>query len=229
MNSDGETGMDVTSDAIAILNYLLPGFVVAWVFYGLTSHAKVSPFERTVQAMIFSVPVKAIVIAFSWLCLAVYRWTGLSLGTWDVQSDFIYSLLVAVMIGHVVAWITNKNAYHELLYKWKLTSKGSQASEWHSAFNDFDLSVVLHLSEKIDNKRLIGWPKAWPEDPKSGHFVLTNPSWLIEENGRYKMIPCEVKAVLVPAENVCLVEFVEDVVSEQNEQAEQSNRSESSI
>lgn len=200
--------MDVTSDAIEILNYLLPGFVVAWVFYGLTSHTKVSPFERIVQAMIFSVPVKASVIVLSWSCFAFYRCTGISFGRWDLQTDFVFSLLFAVIAGHAVAWITNKNAYHKLLYKWKITSKGSQASEWHSAFSDYDLRVILHLNDKLGNKRLLGWPKAWPEDPKAGHFILTSPFWLIEDGGSYETISCETEAILIPAESVALVEFV---------------------
>lgn len=41
-------------DFVSVLQYLLPGFVSAWVFYGLTSYPKPSQFERVVQAMIFT-------------------------------------------------------------------------------------------------------------------------------------------------------------------------------
>ena len=46
-----------SGDIVSVIYYLLPGFVAAWVFYGLTAHPKASPFERVVQALIFTVVV----------------------------------------------------------------------------------------------------------------------------------------------------------------------------
>ena len=44
----------LTNDIVVILQYLLPGFLAAWIFYGFTSHPKPSQFERVVQALIFT-------------------------------------------------------------------------------------------------------------------------------------------------------------------------------
>ena len=55
--------MDWASDELVRVFYnLLPGFLSAWIFYALTAHPKPSPFERIVQALIFTVIVRATTI-----------------------------------------------------------------------------------------------------------------------------------------------------------------------
>ncbi|MDP9620179.1 hypothetical protein [Stenotrophomonas geniculata] len=49
------------NNATTLLTYLLPGFLAAWVFYGLTSHPKPPQFERTVEALVFTFAVQALV------------------------------------------------------------------------------------------------------------------------------------------------------------------------
>ena len=51
-----------SSEVIKVIYALLPGFIAAWVFYGLTAHPKLSPFERTVQALIFTGIIQALVL-----------------------------------------------------------------------------------------------------------------------------------------------------------------------
>lgn len=48
------------SQATPLLLFLLPGFLSAWIFYGLTAHPKPSQFERTVEALVFTFVVKGI-------------------------------------------------------------------------------------------------------------------------------------------------------------------------
>ena len=52
---------ELTTDVVSLLQYLLPGFLVAWVLYGLTPHQKPSQFERVVQALIFTLAVRVLV------------------------------------------------------------------------------------------------------------------------------------------------------------------------
>ena len=52
---------ELSKEVVALLTFLMPGFLVAWVFYGLTSHAKPVQFERVIQALIFTLGVKAVV------------------------------------------------------------------------------------------------------------------------------------------------------------------------
>lgn len=53
--------MDVSKDILALLTQLMPGFLTAWVVYGLTTYTKPSQFERIVQALIYSFMVSALV------------------------------------------------------------------------------------------------------------------------------------------------------------------------
>ena len=63
---------------------LLPGFVAAWIFYGLTGHSKPSPFERVVQALVYNVIVQPFVIAIGFLMLLIGH--VYSFGDWTVSS-----------------------------------------------------------------------------------------------------------------------------------------------
>jgi len=47
-NTDESYAQEITKDFIILVTYLLPGFLAAWVFYGLTSPPKPSQFERVV-------------------------------------------------------------------------------------------------------------------------------------------------------------------------------------
>ncbi len=49
---------------LAVVAFLLPGFITAWIFYGLTSHPKPSQFERTIQALIFTFIIQIFVAPF---------------------------------------------------------------------------------------------------------------------------------------------------------------------
>jgi hypothetical protein len=44
----------ISSEIVPAIRFLLPGFVAAWIFYGLTSHPRRDHFERVIQALIFT-------------------------------------------------------------------------------------------------------------------------------------------------------------------------------
>ena len=54
----------ISAEIVGVIYQLLPGFIVAWIIYGLTAHLKPSSFERIVQALIFTVFVRTIVLIF---------------------------------------------------------------------------------------------------------------------------------------------------------------------
>ena len=51
-----------TSEMLQFLTLLFPRFDSAWIFYALTSYPKPSEFERVVQARIFTVLIRGIVV-----------------------------------------------------------------------------------------------------------------------------------------------------------------------
>jgi len=201
--------LGISKDVVVLLEYLLPGFIAAWVFYGLTSHLKTSPFERTVQALIFTVIIKALTCCVGWLSVTIYDTTGLSIGTWDTNVQLILSVTIAIVGGHAISWAANTNAYHKRLYKWKVTSKTSLVSEWHSAFALRDAYVILHLDSDLDQRKILGWPNEWPDDPTNGHFVISEPEWLIEHESGYERVAATAdEMLLISAKHVLMVEFL---------------------
>ncbi len=192
-----------SSEIVSLLYYLLPGFVAAWVFYGLTAHPKASPFERVVQALIFTVVVQAFTVITGWFLLACGN--IITLGTWTASSAFVWSVLLAFAFGLLFAYFANKDYCHELLRYCGITKRTSFPSEWYSAFYQEKRWVVLHLP---GGRRLYGWPEEWPDQPDIGHFLIDQPVWLLED-GESEPLP-NVEKTLVSAKGVEMVEFVKD-------------------
>ena len=199
--------MDIpSSEVIKVVYALLPGFIAAWVFYGLTAHPKLSSFERTVQALVFTGIIQAIVLAFR---KAMFLSGGVCpLGTWTENSSFVASIVWAFIIGVCFSLFANKNWVHTCLRKCGgITQRTSFPSEWFSAFSQEKRYIVLHLK---GNRRLYGWPYEWPDHSDSGHFVLGEAKWL-SDGADGKEIPLTtVQRILIPAKDVKIVEFIKN-------------------
>lgn len=188
-------------DFVSVLQYLLPGFVSAWVFYGLTSYPKPSQFERVVQAMIFTLFTQVTInIVESILNYIGKYW---SVANWSDSSSLIWSIIIALFMGLIFSYFANNDKLHKLLRYINITHEGSFSSEWFKAFLNVTY-VVLHFN---DERRLYGWPIEWPSVPTEGHFLIAYPSWLLD-NGEEKRI-VGVRNILVNSKDVKWVEFLE--------------------
>ncbi|MEP3482006.1 MAG: DUF6338 family protein [Fuerstiella sp.] len=189
------------SDIVTAVYHLLPGFISAWIFYGLTAHPRPSPFERVIQALIFTMfseSLSWILGRFFLLCGRAY-----SFGVWDQEAAFFWKVLLAVALGFVVAGFANTSRFHSWLPDW-LTKRTSYPSEWFSAFNGTKSNIYLQLT---GNRRLHGWPEEWPDSPEAGHFVMMNPTWILEDNTAVQVVG--IQRMIIPASEVELVEFEE--------------------
>lgn len=188
-------------DFVTLLQYLLPGFIAAWVFYGFTSFPKPSQFERVVQALIFTIIVQ--VFAFIIESLLYIVGSYYLLFTWDARSELIWSIIIAVLLGLIFSYYANNDKVHKKLRDWGVTRETSFPSEWFGAFLKNITYVVLHLDGE---RRLYGWPIEWPSESDKGHFVLVQASWLEDE----KQIPITgVSSIMVDVKEVKMVEFME--------------------
>lgn len=187
---------NINSQLVSVLQYLLPGFVSAWIFYGLTAYPRLSPFERVIQALIFTFIIRGATEILEKLL--------------NIQpSSFILSLSLALILGILLSWSANNDKFHKLLRHLKITKETSYPSPWFSAFSDNITLVVLHLKDK---RRIYGWPIEWPNDPKDGHFLLQYACWLEAENGENKEIPLDdyLEGILIDSANVEMVEFAKN-------------------
>ena len=192
---------NIATDVIALLRYLLPGFLAAWIFYGFTSYPKPSQFERVVQALIFTLIVQAGVYCVKLSLI----WAGnyIVLSKWDEQSEVVTSIIIASFVGFVFAYFANTDKFHSLVRHLGITRETSFPSEWFGVFSKKVTYVVLHLN---DERRIYGWPIEWPSEPGKGHFALQQVSWL---NGDEQIPLNNVDSVLIKGEDVKWVEFMD--------------------
>jgi len=191
------------SDVTTISAQLLPGFLTAWIFYSLTAHPKPSPFERVIQALIFTMIVQALVVLVRYALFLGSVWG--SVGHWNSDVRLIWSVLLACALGLVASRLTNNDKLHKTLRRYRWTTRTSLPSEWYSAFCSYPNWVVLNLSGE---RRLYGWPEQWPDQPDQGHFVIDEPEWLLQDGSRAPL-PW-VQRILVPATDVLFVEFIKE-------------------
>jgi hypothetical protein len=191
----------IAKDSLALIQFLLPGFLAAWVFYSLTPYAKPSQFERVVQALIFTLFVQASVYLVKWISFSLSRY--ISFGSWSQESELIWSILCGLTVGLAFSAFANNDAFHRLLRWGGITKETSYASEWYSAFCSNITYVVLHLN---DERRAYGWPIEWPSEPMQGHFLLAHPSWIVDG----KDLPITgASKLMIAAKDVMWVEFVD--------------------
>lgn len=149
--------MDVPSKAIIdVLTYLLPGFITAALAYNLTPAPRPIPFERVVQALIFTILVQVGVLVLKVALLALGA-RVVSMGAWTDEVRLVWSVLLAVGLGLFVAWAANTDRLHGLLRKLGITHQTSFSSEWYGALSQNTGFVVLHL--KGNTAHLGAWTK----------------------------------------------------------------------
>lgn len=191
----------LSKDLVLLLNYLLPGFLAAGVFHGLTAHPRPSEFERVVQALMFTVVIQAVLS----LSRVVLELVGqiFSLWPWDPRVENASSVMLALVTGGIAAYSMNSDVMHRWLRQRNCTTRTSHPSEWYGAFAQGERFVILHLR---DNRRIMGWPRRWPASPRTGQFYIMYAIWL-EKNGGFAELK-NVDGVLISAEEVRWVEFL---------------------
>jgi uncharacterized protein DUF6338 len=199
----------LSTNLVEILQFLLPGFVAAWIFYSLTSYSKPSQFERVVQALIFTLFIQALVIILKYILITLGQFE--SLGSWNESSVLITSILIAILFGTIFSYYANNDKLHKFLRDKNITRETSFPSEWFGEFLKNITFVVLHLN---DERRLYGWPVEWPSESSIGYFVIADPSWILK-SGEEKRIT-GVSNILIDAKDVKWVEFLEKTWEEDN-------------
>lgn len=191
---------ELSAEAVKLLTYLLPGFMAAWLFYGLTSHSKPSQFERVVQALILTFVIQVMLLPIKGAATAMGRVAPL--GTWTASSTLVTSFVLAVAVGAALAYLTNKDWLHSRLRALGFTSKTSHPSEWYCVFDRERAYVILQLR---DGRRLYGWPKEWSNTPEEGQLYIQMPAWL-DDGGAPIELP-QLDGILIHSKDVQWVEF----------------------
>jgi hypothetical protein len=191
---------ELVKEVIPLLQYLIPGFLTAWIFYSLTAFKRPDTFGQIVQALIFTLLIHTLVTGLGALFLLIGD-RGFSIGIWDAKAKAGCSTIVAIVLGFTSCYLANSDKLHMRLRDKGITRQTSFPSEWYSAFSTRPRFVVLNL---LDGRRLYGWPAEWPSEPTNGQFVIEDPSW-IDEKGEEVESGAEV--IVIDASKVQWVEF----------------------
>ena len=197
----------IESEIVAFLQYLIPGLLCAWVFYGLTAFQKPSQFERLVQALIFTLLVQA--ITFLYKKIALFIGEFLSLGRWDKDIELVTSAVMAVLVGLVFSYFTNNGKLHAIFRNLKITKENPYRSEWIHEFINRETHILLHLN---DGRRICGWPNGWPPNSDTGHFALSDAAWwsASEADEITEHVLKRTAVILINVKDVSMVEFLTD-------------------
>ena len=197
------------NNSIDILNFLVPGFIAAAVYYGFTSAAKPNTFERLIQALIFTIIVNA-------LSTGAALFVPFKNQTWLGSGPF-GSILIAVILGFGFAVLFNKDLPHRWFRRWGLTKQMTYPTDWYSVFeNQPDSFVVVHLR---DGRRLYGYPRDWPGRREEDRlFVIDEPEWLIEDE---RVTAGDTLAI--QAEEVEMIDFLTTLPEDSTEDSRHAN------
>ncbi|WP_220814876.1 DUF6338 family protein [Pseudomonas paralcaligenes] len=191
---------ELVKEVIPLLQYLIPGFLTAWIFYSFTAFRRPDTFGQIVQALIFTFIIQLLVapieIGAKWFGEHVW-----SCGEWTATTKAMWSGVMALILGGVSCYFACNDKLHKWLRDKRITKKTSYPTEWYSAFTEYPRFVVLHL---VDDRRIYGWPLHWPTEPMQGQFVIQDPSWLDEKGGE---IPLPSDIFTIDASRVQWVEF----------------------
>lgn len=196
-----------SSELIQILHFLLPGFLTAWIFYGLTAYRRPSEFERIAQALVFNGLIQACTMSVHSVLLFIGRWYAP--WEWTENSQFIWWWINALLLGLLISWCANQDWLHDKLRRLRLTANTSYPSQWFSAFKRNDRYVILDMK---GGRRLRGWPMEWPDSPDDGQFQICNASWILDDGTLVDLNAAE--CLLIPSAEVEIVEFLNCIVEE---------------
>lgn len=188
----------LSNEAISVLVFLFPGFLMAGIFNMLVSNPKPNGFGVIVQALVFTVLIHLVAQHVFWI--------GNTVG-WIVSWSEIWAVLVllvlSVVLGMALSYVWNIDFFHRCLRKLGLTRQSSYRSALYSAFAYHgDCFVVLHMKGR---RRLYGWPQEWPSRTEDHHFLMIDCEWLTDD-GRTPVTG--VSHILVPSSEVEMVEFL---------------------
>jgi hypothetical protein len=194
----------ITNELIALLSFLLPGFITSFLFYSLTSFPKKSEFEVVIIALIYTIIINMIVDFIG--IFLIFVGNRFAIGEWSQLSQVVWSIFIAICIGVLWSFFYNNDIIHKLLRRFKVTSQSSYPSEWYGTFSETKRYIILDLK---DERRIMGWPVEWPNYPDKGHFVLEEASWLTTKEG--DKVPLEtIDKIMIDTNNVEMVEFLKD-------------------
>lgn len=201
-------------EIVALLQYLVPGFVAMMVYRKLIASPHPEAFRSTVDAMVFTGIIQFIVAGERWAAISIGR--AFSFGEWTSAGQNTAAFVSAIAVGLIAVRCTS---YDSLLFKHLrflgLTAQASYPNEWFGTFKREEKKwVVLQL---LDGRRLFGWPTEWPSSPETGHLRMQRAQWLPSTASGVTIDLPQISSILINVTDVRWVEFIEQMAGDTND------------
>lgn len=196
-----------SSESLILIRQLLPGFVAAWVRFRLIPSSRRNDLDRVVEAMVLSGVIAILIAALRWTLRWPCQWQWVCLAGPSTYVEFAGSLLLALVLGLILAKLTRSDLLFAFLRNCGWTHESSEHSVRYERFTTPPFRfAVLHLK---DGRRIKGFPSEGdhdPENPENGYILLKNAKWLGDQDdsvaARHEM--------LVPWAEIQLIQFLEN-------------------
>ena len=196
-----------TYEAIAILMFLLPGFLTETLLNVLCIRPKKGDLEKVIEALVFGIPIYAAYAMVKKQIPVSYIDGKLELDGFGLILVLLLSALLACLIsrahvsGKLMKWLTKAG----------ITNRTGRSSIWLDLFTDVRSYVVIHFT---NGKRLYGWPRFYSDDPNNPSLFICQAIWLHRDSENDQEVPGE--GILVNTkEGVSFIEFHRPRLSEE--------------
>jgi len=182
-----------------ILLILMPGFISSIIFRQFHNKEKFDNYEKTIEALVFSVIIYMILILFD-------KWQPLTFKDGNIIippfQNVLLTIVFMVIVPMLIGFIIYKDGHMKLFRFMRLTNKTSRSTAWEDTFEEQKKFIIVHFK---DGRRLSGAPMYYSNNEKGIYLYLHNPAWITAENEVIELP--EVHGTLVSKENIDFIEF----------------------
>ncbi len=197
--------MTVTTETIAVLAFLIPGFIGAGVLNAVRPRKTSDMLSRTVEALTLSFIVYAAVALFLGGIPPLIESREVDgVRQYSVHYEpriWLPALGFALLIPLVIGLLARFDLYFRILRWLRLTDQVGYSDTWIGLFTQEQRYLTVNMT---DGRRVFGWPMYVSNTQEEGLIFLFNPYW-IEPTGDYREMG--VHGILLSKERISSIEF----------------------
>src|SRR5579872_3131825 len=166
--------MSLSTEALAVLLVLLPGFVCAKIVQWLCPRPQQTEMERVVDALVYSAVVYLIFLLIFGFPTALTRKRAAVL------------LTIPVVLAFLISYLMTNDSIGSVLRKCRITHRTTRPSLWHDVFHKYESHYVV--VELGDGRVALGWVEFYSDFPSAPSLFLNDACWIDRESGERRQI-----------------------------------------
>ena len=171
--------MSITSEALAVLLLLMPGFLASVVLNSVVVRQTKDRVGGIIEALVFSFVIYAILTPFG---RSPVHLDVTNAGTYRpiVAPELLLDAMVlSVGLALLIGTLITNDSHMKLLRRLKMTASTARINTWLDIFIDQRRYVVVTFT---DGRRLFGWPEYYSNDTAEGLLYISDPAWIGDDD-----------------------------------------------